>query len=280
MSETMVMAGGKMSDELKQSNTITRTALITGASSGIGYELCKQFAQDHISVVMVARNESRLKEVGNELERDYGISVTLIPIDLSAPNAANQLHSKVQEKGLSIDYLVNNAGIGFYGPFCESDPNANLEMINLNVLALVQLTRLFLPAMIKQGHGRILNVASVAAYQPGGPGAAVYYASKTFVLSFNRGLSVELKGSGVTTTALCPGAMNTGFQIKGGFSQTRLYRYLTTDPKTNAKQGYCAMQRGKAAVVPGIISKLLAIAGELPPRRIALLTNKFLLGRS
>lgn len=269
-----------MSAEIKQSNTLTRTALITGASSGVGYELCKQFAQDHINLVLVARNETRLKEVGDELERDYGISVTPIPIDLSAPDAAKQLHNRVQEKGLSIDYLVNNAGIGFYGPFCESDPNANLEMINLNILALVQLTRLFLPAMIEKGQGRILNLASLAGYQPGGPGAAVYYASKSFVLSFNRGLSVELKGSGVTTTALCPGAMNTGFQVKGGFSQTRLYRYLTTDPKTNAKQGYCAMQRGKVAIVPGMLSKLLAIAGELPPRQIALLANKFLLGQS
>lgn len=268
-----------MSTNIKQTDTLTKTALITGASSGLGYELCKQFALDNINIVLVARNKTRLKEVSDELERDYGISVIAIPIDLSAPDAAKQLHSKVQEKGLSIDYLVNNAGIGFYGQFCESDPNANLGMINLNVLALIQLTRLFLPAMIEKGQGRILNVASLAGYQPGCPGAAVYYASKSFVLSFNRGLSVELKGSGVTTTALCPGAMNTEFHTKGGFSQTRLYRYLISDPKMNAKQGYCAMQQGKSAIVPGIINKLLAIAGEIPPRQIALFVNKFLLNR-
>jgi len=269
-----------MTTKIKQTDTLIRTALITGASSGLGYELCKQFAQNNINIVLVARSESRLKEVGDELEQDYGIFVTLIPIDLSIAEAAKQLHDRVQEKGLLIDYLVNNAGIGFHGQFCESDSNANLNMINLNILALVQLTRLFLPAMIAKGQGRILNVASLAGYQPGGPGAAVYYATKNFVLSFNRSLSVELKGSGVTTTALCPGAMNTGFHIKGGFSQTRLYRYLMSDPKTNAKQGYRAMQQGKAVVVPGIINKLLAIAGELPPRQIALLVNKFLLKRS
>jgi len=269
-----------MSAEMKQTDTLTRTALITGASSGLGYELCKQFAQDNINIILVARNETRLKKLGEELERDYGISITLIPIDLSIPDAAKQLHSRVQEKGLSIDYLVNNAGIGFYGQFCESAPNANLEMINLNILTLVQLTRFFLPEMIEKGWGRILNVASLAAYQPGGPGAAVYYASKSFVLSFNRALSVELKGTGVTATALCPGAMNTGFEIKGGFSPTRLYRYLTSNPKTNAKIGYRAMQKGEMAVVPGMLNKLLAIAGELPPRQIALFVNKFLLSRS
>lgn len=269
-----------MNAEIKQTDTLIRTALITGASSGLGYEFCKQFAQDNINIVLVARSESRLKEVGDELEHDYGITVTIIPIDLSIPEAAKQLHSRVQEKGLSIDYLVNNAGIGFHGQFFKSDANANLDMINLNILALVQLTHLFLPAMIERGHGCILNVASLAGYQPGGPGAAVYYATKSFVLSFNRSLSVELKSSGVTATALCPGAMDTGFHTKGGFSKTRLYRYLMSDAKTNAQQGYRAMQHGKAVVVPGGINKLLAMAGEFPPRQIALFVNKFLLNQS
>jgi short-subunit dehydrogenase len=261
---------------MNQTATSTRTALITGASSGLGYELCKQFAQDNINLVLVARNETRLKEVSDELKRDYGISVTAIPIDLSIPDAAQQLHSRVQDEGLSIDYLVNNAGIGFHGQFCESNPNANLEMINLNVLALIQLTRLFLPAMLENRQGRILNIASVAAYQPGSRGAAVYCASKNFVLSFNRALSVELKGSGVSTTALCPGPMNTEFPAKGGYSQTLLFRYFTTDPTMNAKQGYQAMLQGKSAVVPGLVNKLFAIAGETPPRQIALLVGKFL----
>ena len=128
-----------------------------------------------------------------------------------------------------------------FGQFCESDPNVNLEMIKLNILALVQLTRSFLPDMIEKGW----------RYQPGSQGAALYYASKNFVLVFNRRLSVELKGNGVTTTVLCPGAMNTGFPIKGRFLQTRLYRYLTSDPKTNAKQGYCGMQRGKGGYCTG-----------------------------
>jgi uncharacterized protein len=269
-----------MSTDIKRTDTLTRTALITGASSGLGYELCKQFAQDHINVVLVARNETRLKEVGEELEREFGITVTLIPINLSAPDSAKQLYSRVQEKGLSIDYLVNNAGVGFYGQFCESDSNAHLEMINLNVTALVQLTRLFLPPMLEKSSGRILNVASLAAYQPGGPGAAVYYATKSFVLSFSRALSIELKGSGVTATALCPGPMNTGFERKKGFEPNRLYRNLMSDPKSIAKTGYRAMQRGKMAVVPGVLIKLLAIAGGFSPRQMALFVNKLLLSRS
>lgn len=269
-----------MSTNTNQADYVTRTALITGASTGLGYELCKQFAQDHINLVLVARNDARLKEVGKELERDFGITATLVPIDLSAPDSAKQVYTRVQEKGLSIDFLVNNAGLGFYGQFCESDPKSNHDMINLNISALVQLTRLFLPEMMAKRRGRILNIASLAAYQPGGPGAAVYYATKTFVLSFTRALSSEIKSTGVTATALCPGPMKTAFETKGGFSKTPLYRYLTTGPEANAKAGYQAMQRGKITFVPGWVNKLLALAGELPPRQLALFVNKLLLGRS
>jgi len=254
-----------------------RWALITGASGGMGYEFSKLFAKDKINTVLVARNEAQLQKVSEELQRDYGISTVIAALDLSRPDTPEKLHQIVQGQGLTIDYLVNNAGIGFYGPFADSDPTANTGMINLNVAALVQLTRFFLPGMIQQGRGRILNVASLTAYQPGGPGATVYYASKSFVLAFNRGLAVELKGSGVTTTALCPGAMKTAFETKGGFSRTRLYRFLASDPQSNAEAGYQAMRKGKSAVVPGWISKLLAIGGEMPPRRFALWVNKMLL---
>jgi uncharacterized protein len=252
-------------------------ALITGASSGMGYEFSKLFAKDRINTVLVARSEKRLQEVAEELKREFGISTVTAPFDLSRPDAPEKLYQFVKNQGVSIDYLVNNAGIGFYGAFADSDPVANTGMINLNISALVQLTRLFLPDMIKQGRGRILNVASLTGYQPGGPGAAVYYATKSFVLSFNRGLAVELHGSGVTTTALCPGAMKTAFETKGGFSQTRLYRFLASDPQSNARAGYRAMRQGKTAIVPGWLSKILAIGGELPPRQFALWVNKMLL---
>ncbi|WP_374089911.1 SDR family NAD(P)-dependent oxidoreductase [Methylomicrobium lacus] len=258
-------------------NPTPRWALITGASSGMGYEFSKLFAQDKINAVLVARNETLLREVAEELKRDYGISTVIAALDLSRPDTPEKLYQIVLDQGLTIDYLINNAGIGFFGPFADSDPTANAGMINLNVAALVQLTRLFVPGMIKQGRGRILNVASLTAYQPGGPGAAVYYASKSFVLAFNRGLAVELKGSGVTTTALCPGAMKTAFETKGGFSRTRLYRFLASDPRTNAEAGYRAMKKGQTAAVPGWISKILAFGGEMPPRRFALWVNKMLL---
>jgi short-subunit dehydrogenase len=255
----------------------SKTALITGATGGIGSELCRRFARDQINLVLVARNQQKLQQLSEQLQSEFAIKTNTIVQDLAIPNAAQELYQKLQEQGLQIDFLINNAGIGYYGQFSNSDFDAITNMLNLNIMALVELTRLLLPEMIRQGSGRILNVASLAAFQPGGPSAAVYYASKNFVLAFNRALVVELKYTPVTSTAFCPGPLSTAFAKQGGFAATRLYRYFSGNTSKQVAKAYQAFMKGKSIVVPGVVNKLLAIGGEFPPRRIALAINKFLL---
>lgn len=254
-----------------------QTALITGASSGIGLALSHCFAEDGINLVMVARNQPRLDEAAEQLRKEHGITITTIATDLGNHDAVTWLHDKITSQGLKIDYLVNNAGIGDHGLFANSSSETNQAMIDLNITALTQLTYSFMPSMIQQGTGRILNVASLVGYQPGGPQAALYYATKNFVLAFTRGLSLELCNSGLSVTALCPGPTDTHFASHNGFAETRLYRLFNNNPKQVARVGYRAMHRGKTVAVPGLINKLLAFGGELPPRRIALAINRWLL---
>ena len=255
----------------------TKTALITGATGGIGYELCRLFARDRTNMVLVARNEQKLRQVSDQLQREFGIETHIIAMDLAMPEAAQVLCQMLKEQNKRIDFLINNAGAGYYGTFVDSDFEVVTNMLNLNITALVQLTRLLLPEMLQQGSGRILNVASLAAFQPGGPNAAVYYASKSFVLAFNRALAVELKHTPVTSTAFCPGPLNTAFAEQGGFAATRLYRYFSGDVGKQAAKAYRGLLKGKSTVVPGLVNKLLAISGEIPPRSIALTINNNLL---
>lgn len=255
----------------------SKTALITGATGGIGSELCRRFARDQINLVLVARNQQKLQQLSEQLQSEYTIKTHIIAFDLAIPNAAQKLYQKLQEQGLQIDFLINNAGVGYYGQFSNSDLDVVTNMLNLNITALVQLTRLFLPDMIEQGSGRILNVASLAAFQPGGPNAAAYYASKSFVLAFNRALVVELKHTPVTSTAFCPGPLSTAFAKQGDFAATRLYRYFSGNTSKQVAKAYRAFMKDKSIVVPSIVNKLLAVGGEFPPRSIALALNKFLL---
>ena len=258
-------------------NHKSKTALITGATGGIGSELCMCLARDQINLVLVARNRQKLQQLSEQLQSEFAIKAHIIAQDLANPNAAQKLYLKLQEQGLQIDFLINNAGIGYYGRFSDSDLDAVTNMLNLNITALVQLTRLLLPNMIRQGGGRILNVASLAAFQPGGPNAAVYYASKNFILAFNRALVVELRHTSVTSTAFCPGPLTTSFAKQGGFATTRLYRYFSGNVHKQVAKAYRGLLKGKSTVVSGLINKLLAFSGELPPRGIALAVNKFLL---
>ncbi len=255
----------------------TKTALITGATGGIGYEFCKHFARDQTNLVMIARNQPELKRISEQLQAEFGIETLIIALDLTVPDAPQKIYQMMRDQGVQINYLINNAGVGFHGAFSDSNPNDINLMINLNITALVQLTRLFLPDMLQQGKGHILNVASLAAFQPGGPNAAVYYASKNFVLAFNRALVAELKGTPVYSTAFCPGPLKTGFSERGGFSATRLYRYFSTDTRKQVAKAYRKAMKGKSTVVPGLVNKILAFSGEFPPRSIALSVNKFLL---
>lgn len=240
-------------------------ALITGATGGIGYELAKLFAQNGHNLVLVARDKARLETVAQELASQHGVQVQAIAKDLARANSAPELFDQVRHLSIRVDVLVNNAGVGLYGLFAQEDPAAELEMLQLNVLSLTQLARLFLPEMLSRGAGRILNVASTAAFQPG-PLMAAYYASKAYVLSFSEALANELRGTGVTISVLCPGPTATGFQKRADMLASKLFERGVMDASTVAAAGYRGLMRNKTLVIPGWRNKLLAVSVRLPPR--------------
>jgi len=248
-------------------NNPGHTALITGASGGIGYELAKLFARDGYHLVLVARSEARLAQFAEELQKQFGISAKSVVLDLSQPDAPQRLFDRLQSEGIVIDILVNNAGYGKLGPFAEVPLQESLGQIDLNIRALTQLTRIFLPPMLARRSGKILNVASTAGFQPG-PLMAVYYASKAYVISFSEALANELKGSGVTVTCLCPGATETGFAARAGNDRSRLFqqsRPMTA--KAVARVGYRALMKGKTLVIAGLMNRLLAESVRISPRK-------------
>ncbi|HUP20206.1 MAG TPA: SDR family oxidoreductase [Gemmatimonadota bacterium] len=244
-------------------------ALVTGASGGIGLELARVLAAHGHDTVLVARSADPLEAAAGELERVHGVRTWPIPLDLGPPAAPWDLARRLDELGLEVEILVNNAGFGVWGPFLETDPEAERRMRDLNVGALTALTKIFVRGMAARGRGRILNVSSTAAFQPG-PGAAVYYATKAYVLSFSLALSVELDGTGVTVTALCPGPTRTGFARAAGADESRLFvRGRGGDPAAVARAGYAALMRGDSLDVPGIKDRLGAFGTRLVPRRFA-----------
>jgi hypothetical protein len=226
-------------------------------------------------VVLVARSREGLEKVGRELAAAHGAGYHVLPADLTDPAAPKALFDAVRGLGLEIDALVNNAGFGLAGPFVDVGGDAptelgrELEMLQVNVVALTHLAKLFLPGMVKRGRGYLMNVASTAAFQPG-PLMAVYYASKAYVLSLSEALSVEVAGTGVTVTALCPGATRTEFQAAANMENSRLFRagHVMTAADV-AEAGYNAMRAGKSAVVPGAANKVMAASTRLVPRSLA-----------
>jgi uncharacterized protein len=255
-----------------------RMAMVTGASSGIGRELARLLAADGIDLVLVGRDRARLRQLAEVLQAEHNVSVRIEARDLSEPNAAERLWSELTAASVAIDILVNNAGSGVYGAVDQQDAAALQKMLQVNIVALTSLTRLALPGMRSRRWGRILNVGSVVGYQPGGPRMAGYYASKAYVVSFSKGLARELQGTGVTVTVLSPGVTESSFEERSGASNTRLYKLV---PKMTAAEvasaGYEAMKRGSTTVIPGLRTKIIAFLGELPPRRIALEVNRWLL---
>jgi short-subunit dehydrogenase len=248
---------------------MSRCALITGASTGIGYEFAKLFARDGSGLVVVARNGQRLAEVKAELEQQFHVPVTVVPKDLALAQAPDELFAELQRERIEVDVLVNNAGFGTHGPFAEADPASQLQMMQVNMAALTHLTRLFLPGMIARTSGRILNVASTAAFQPG-PLMAVYYASKAYVLSFSEALANELRGTGVTVTALCPGPTRTNFQNRAGVGDTLLARSGVADAASVARTGYRGLMAGKTVVIPGTRNRILAFTVRWLPRSLVI----------
>src|SRR5437764_19295 len=243
------------------------TALITGASGGIGYELAKLFARDHHDLVLVARSAEKLGQVATEL-KTHGVTVKTVALDLAAAPAPKFLFDQLQSEGTTIDILVNNAGYGAFGDFAQMPEVEIRGQLDLNIRALTELTRLFLPPMMARRTGRIMNVASTAGFQPG-PLMAVYYATKAYVISLSEAIANELKGSGVTVTCLCPSATDTGFQKRAGSENSVLFKKLhPMDPKTVALDGYRGLMEGKTLVISGLRNRLLAESVRLGPRKL------------
>lgn len=249
--------------------TQRKTALITGASSGIGLDFAWLFAEGGHDVVLVARGGEKLQALASEIEAKHGVRAVALPADLADPAAPKALVEALKARGLTVDLLVNNAGFGSYGAFAEAEAEEALRMIQVNVTALTALTRLLLPDMVARKSGRILNVASTAAFQPG-PLMAVYYATKAYVLHFSEALANELEGSGVFVTCLCPGPTKTGFQERAKMEESKLVKgKAIMDSRTVARAGYEALVRGRPVIIPGFMNKMLAASVRFLPRSAA-----------
>jgi uncharacterized protein len=245
-----------------------KTALITGASGGIGLELAKVFAQNGWNLVLVARTVAKLESIAQTLEGQYKVDVLVVPKDLMQPKAADELYSELGRKGVQVTALVNNAGFATYGPFDELELERELQMIQLNITTLTHLTRLFLPHMKARKQGYILNISSTAAFQPG-PLMAVYYASKAYVLSFSEAIAEELRESGIKVSTLCPGPTESGFQERAAMQDSRLVKGRALMSATRvAEAGYQGLINGQRVVVPGWMNGVLAFSARFIPRGI------------
>jgi short-subunit dehydrogenase len=244
------------------------TALITGASGGIGEDLARLFAAGGANLILVARSADKLRALADELSRAHSVSAEALPVDLGRAGAADEVATALSSRGAVVDVLVNNAGFGNYGLFSQIDPLAELQLLHLNIVTLTMLTRHVLPGMIERRHGRVLNVASTAAFQPG-PLMATYYASKAYVLSFSEALFNETEGTGVTVTCLCPGPTHTGFQSRAGLGKARLFDvgHVMASAEV-ARAGYDGMMADKALVVPGLMNKIGVQSLRLAPRSL------------
>ena len=241
------------------------TALITGASSGIGLELARLFAADRSNLVLVARREEKLEELAAELCNAHGVDVRVLAVDLADPAAPRAICDRLEAEGVAVDVLVNNAGFGAVGAVAELDTERQVDMVQVNVTSLFHLTRLLLPGMIARGRGGVLNVASTAAFQPG-PYMAVYYATKAFVLSLSEALAEELSATPIRVSCLAPGPTTTEFRDVSGAERSRLFMFGGMDAQKVATVGYRGFRRGRVLVVPGVGNKLLAASHRLAPR--------------
>lgn len=251
---------------------MNNTALITGASSGIGLELAKIHAEKGGNLILVARNADKLSDLKTELEKKHGISVQLLFKDLSVQSSSQEVYDEVKKLGLHIDILINNAGFGTFGNYWETDWEKERDMINVHVMATAGLTKFFLKDMVACGSGKIMNVSSIAAFQPG-PLMAMYYATKAFILHFSEALSEETKDTGVTVTALCPGPTHTHFAENGDLEDSKLMTSLPVHTAREvAEYGYNAMLEGKRVAIHGVLNNIIAESTRFAPRA---LTAKF-----
>jgi short-subunit dehydrogenase len=246
-----------------------KTALVTGASGGIGYEFARVLARNGYNLVLTARNEKSLHEAAERFAGEHGVTVLVIPCDLAEDTAPRFLFDEIQKKNMTIDVLINNAGFGDFGPFHTTQWDKTHAMIEVNIKALTELTRLFLPDMVTRKHGRIVNVASTAAFQAG-PLMSVYYATKAYVLSFSEAIAYELKDTGVTITALCPGPTESGFLAAANLKSSGLFKgKKLPSSREVAEYGYEAMIKGKVVAVHGILNRFASFLVQLAPRALA-----------
>lgn len=245
-----------------------KTVLITGASSGIGYELTKIFARQGFNVILVARSEFKLVNIALELTTQYKVQAIPIAKDLSQPNAAVELYDLLQQRNIQVDILINNAGFGAFGHFIETDWEEEQQMMDVNMRLLTHITKLFVNDMVRRGHGKVLNVASTAAFQPG-PLMAVYYATKEYVLSFSEALANELLRTGVSVSCLCPGPTQTEFHARADMNASRMVTSnLMMDSGHVARVAFKGLFMNKRVIIPGMKNKMLVQALRLLPRKL------------
>ena len=253
---------------MKEGNFVKETVLITGATSGIGLEMAKIFAKKKYNLVLVARNTERLLKMKWDFEKKYKTEIMVIPADLAKEKSAEEIYGIVEAEKRQIDILINNAGIGHFGAFYEEDWEKINDMVTLNLTTVMHMTKLFMNGMVRRGYGRILNVASTAAFAPG-PLMAVYFATKAGVLSFTEAIAEELKGSGVTVTALCPGPTRTGFEKAAECEKSKLFNSQPlAEPKEVASYAYYSMMSGKVVAIHGVENRLSALILRFMPRSI------------
>ena len=255
-----------------------KTALITGASSGIGLEFAKVFAKEKNNLVLVARSKDKLEQLADDIRKEYAVQVKVIGADLSDMNEVQMVYDNCKAENIEVEYLINNAGFGDFGYFAQSDWKRTEQMIDLNIKSLTKFCRLFIPDMVSRKSGKILNVASTAAFQPG-PTMAVYFASKSYVLFLSEALYSELQGTGVNVTCLCPGATESGFQQAADMEHSNLFKNKKIPGSAEvALFGYKAMMKNKMTVIHGFMNYLMANSVRFSPRKMVLSIVKLIQG--
>jgi len=249
---------------------MNKIALITGASAGIGLEFVKIFAKEKYDLVISARNETKLTELANEIKNKHNVNVKVIPKDLSKQNAGKEIFNELKNENINIDILINNAGFGIFDNYWNVELNDEQNMLQVNIMALAELTNLFAKDMVNRGGGKILNVASTAAFQPG-PTMAGYYASKAFVLSFSQAVDFELREKGVQVSTLCPGPTITEFQIRANMEDLNLFKKgFTMSAEEVAQIGYNGLMKGKPVIIAGAMNKISAMSSKISPAKVSM----------
>ena len=255
-----------------------KVALVTGASGGIGEAFARKLAADGYALVLVARSDGELNRVAGLVTAEHDLPVATVPIDLTSPDAADEVEREFERRNITPEIVVNNAGFGLNGPVTDLGRERQIDMVDLNIRTLTDLSLRFIPAMRERGRGGIINVASTAAYMPG-PFMAVYYASKAYVLSFSEALAAELKGTGITVTTVCPGPTATGFQAEAGMEKAALVKlFPMMSAEEVAELGYEGFRSGKRVVIPGVMNRIIAATTPIIPNRIILPLVRMLQG--